>query len=164
MLRQYSDTLTTTLDRLQAFLKEHEGMFNRQQDFEDQCGCYFNVIELETVHLNRLRRRFFQRMQRFDSMRDGLLSSSSLREARRSTKQGDNIGILTMVTVAYLPLGLASNMFSMSVVTPPWFMWVAWVAAAAMLAMLTFTFAFRNRITWRWPMASLRIQSLERRK
>jgi Mg2+ and Co2+ transporter CorA len=146
MLRQYHDTLSTNLDRLQEFLNETTDVFGKQDDFEDQCGCYLNIIVFEITHLNRWRRRLQQRMERFESMRDGLLNSSALRESRLLTKQGDDIGLLTMVTVVYLPVGLASSIFGISGSLPPAVMWYAWLGTSAFLSVATACFAFRKKV------------------
>lgn len=72
MLRQYHDTLVTTIDRLEAFLKHHHDLFTIDESFDDQCGCVQRIFDLELTHLKRWRLRLFQRMQRFDAMRDGV--------------------------------------------------------------------------------------------
>ena len=126
MLRQYHDTLATTLDRIQDFLKQNEDIFKDQKDFQDQCGCYHRIIENEISHLNRWRRRLNERMQRFDMMRDGLLNVSVLRESRRSTQQAADIGILTKVTVCYLPISLASGIFGLSSIPAERTVWLWW--------------------------------------
>ncbi len=72
MLRHYHDTLVTTLSRLQAFLKEYKELFAIDESFDDQCGCVERIFEREIIHLTRWRVRLFQRMLRFDAMRDGV--------------------------------------------------------------------------------------------
>lgn len=146
MLRQYHDTLSTTLDRLKNFLRENKHFFEDQKDFEDQCGCYYNIIENEQTHLERWRCRLYQRMLRFDSMRDGLFNATALRESKRSTKQASDIGVLTYVTVAFLPMTLAASILSMSSVTPAAITWICWAGVSAVVGLATFYFAFGRKI------------------
>lgn len=147
MLRQYHDTLATTLDRMQDFLRPNEGIFSDQKEFQDQCGCYLRFIEIEFTHLNRWRRRLHERMQRFDMMRDGLLNVSVLRESRRSTQQAADIGILTKVTVAYLPWGLASGIFGLSSIPAEKTVWIWWTVVSVVLGVVTVYFAFLHQKT-----------------
>jgi Mg2+ and Co2+ transporter CorA len=145
MLRQYHDTLSTTLDRIHDFLKQNEDTFNYQKDFQDQCGCYMRIIDIEYTHLTRWRRRLHERMQRFDMMRDGLLNVSVLRESRRSTQQAADIGLLTKVTVLFLPVSLASGIFGLSSIPPERTVWLWWALLSVVLSLATFYVAVGHK-------------------
>ena len=153
ILRQFHDTLSAHLDSLDAFL-DGTRYFETQTpkpEPNEQWRCYFDRISREMVHLQRWRRRLLQRAQRFHDMKDGILGASALFESRRSTKQGDDIGTLTNMTVAYLPFNLAASIFSISTSTPKGLVWAYWVITSVILGFVTFYFAFwkRSRNYWR---------------
>lgn len=156
--RQSHDTLSTTLESLHAFLTDNEAYFEKiGEDGADEWRGYFGILDTEIAHLTMWKRRLQQRMRRFEAMKNGLVSYSALEESRRTTRQGSDIGILTNMTVAYLPFNLAAAMFSLSGKTPPGRIWVYWAVISSILGLFTFYFAFRRRVgrsvrLWRiWP-------------
>ena len=64
MLRQYHDTLSTTLDRLEDFLDKNSTLFTPDETFANKCNCTLTFIETEMSYLSRWRQRLHQRMQR----------------------------------------------------------------------------------------------------
>ncbi|KAL8753071.1 MAG: hypothetical protein Q9184_005535 [Pyrenodesmia sp. 2 TL-2023] len=63
----------------------------------------------------KLRDRIERKRQEIQSLSDGLFSASSVAEGRLASEQNGNIRLLTMVTIAYLPLTLASSIYGMDV-------------------------------------------------
>ncbi|KAL8650470.1 MAG: hypothetical protein Q9226_005130 [Calogaya cf. arnoldii] len=55
-----------------------------------------------------LRDRIERKRQEVQSLSDGLFSASSVAEGRLATEQNGNIRLLTLVTIAYLPLNLVT--------------------------------------------------------
>ncbi|KAJ4169491.1 hypothetical protein NW754_016520 [Fusarium falciforme] len=54
-----------------------------------------------------------------ENLRDQLFSGSSIKESRRAIEQGDNIRILTMISMIFLPLTFVTSVFGMTVFTIP---------------------------------------------
>ncbi|KAL8949144.1 MAG: hypothetical protein Q9222_004725 [Ikaeria aurantiellina] len=61
-----------------------------------------------------LRDRIERKRQDIQSLSDGLFSASSVAEGRLASVQNGNIRLLTMVTIAYLPLNLAASIYGMN--------------------------------------------------
>lgn len=144
MLRQYYDSISTTLDCLDQFMSENQDLYDQQDDFEDRCGCYKTILSYQIIHLARLRRRFLERMQRFESMRDSLLAASMLRENRQFNRQSQDIELLTKVTVTYLPFSLAAAILGMSETIPKKSIWCFWLLLAVALVVMTFYPAIKH--------------------
>ena len=79
-------------------------------------------------------------------MRDGLLNSSAVSETRRSIGQASDIGVLTYVTIMYLPFSLASSIFGISTTFAQSYIWLYWMAVSVGLCVFTFYFAFGRRL------------------
>ncbi|KAH6900206.1 cora-like Mg2+ transporter protein-domain-containing protein [Thelonectria olida] len=54
-----------------------------------------------------------------ENLRDQLFSGSSIKESRRAIEQGDNIRILTMISMIFLPLTFVTSVFGMTKFTIP---------------------------------------------
>lgn len=54
-----------------------------------------------------------------ENLRDQLFSGSSIKESRRAIEQGDNIRILTMISMIFLPLTFVTSVFGMTAFTIP---------------------------------------------
>ena len=148
MLRSFHDTLTTTIDTLEKLTSDNEDMYEQQDNFEDSCGCYQIIIDNQKAHLTRIRNRFFERMQRFESMRDSMMTASLLRENRQATQQSSDIELLTKATVVYLPFSLAAAFCGMSEQRPPYDVFSLWVCISALLGAATFFPAFKLWSLW----------------
>lgn len=150
MLRSFHDTLSTTLRCLDAFKAKDEkdkDLFADQDSFEDRCGCYQIIIDDQAAHLTRIKEHFFERMQRFESMRESMMAASLLRENRQAKQQSQDIELLTKVTVIYLPFSLAATVCGISEKTPPKNVVGFGFIFAMLIAMPTFVYAFNN--VWR---------------
>ncbi|EKG16111.1 hypothetical protein MPH_06677 [Macrophomina phaseolina MS6] len=128
----HTEKLTMTVQAIRRLRDTLENLIAAWDAFEGG-----DVVHLETKgsdeylrkwgeHLAEARKgisqlRFFrkllaQKLDLFQSKLDGLVNASALRESATTTRQGENIGILTKMTVLYLPLSLATGVFSMSVI------------------------------------------------
>ncbi|KAH8904541.1 hypothetical protein BR93DRAFT_883002 [Coniochaeta sp. PMI_546] len=67
------------------------------------------VLELDTMHKKNERTR-----NEIFSLREQLFSGSSVRESRRAIEQGDNIKILTGVSMLFLPLTFVTSVFGIT--------------------------------------------------
>ncbi|KAK5937635.1 hypothetical protein PMZ80_010255 [Knufia obscura] len=143
MLRSFHDTLLTTLNTLDKLKEQNEDLFKQQDNFEDRCGCYELIIDNQAAHLTRIKNHFFERMQRFESMRDSMMTASLLRENRQATQQSQDIELLTKATVIYLPFSFAAALCGMSTEKPPATVWLLWFCFVAPLTLVTFLPAFK---------------------
>lgn len=96
------------------------------------------VMSASYVHFKSFWRRS---LIHFSNMRDGLVNAQALRESSSATLQGQYIKRLTIITVIYLPLSLATAIFSMSMWSGASVLyWVYWVAVALLIvALIVFT-------------------------
>ncbi|KAM5355686.1 hypothetical protein ACJ41O_002332 [Fusarium nematophilum] len=77
--------------------------------------------ELEKVvhELGEVLKRNERTRKEIENLRDQLFSGSSIKESRRAIEQGDNIRILTMISMIFLPLTFVTSVFGMTVFTIP---------------------------------------------
>ncbi|KAL9595379.1 MAG: hypothetical protein Q9219_006481 [cf. Caloplaca sp. 3 TL-2023] len=73
-----------------------------------------------------------------------LFSASSVAEGRLASEQSGNIRLLTMVTIAYLPLTLATAIYSMTVL-PPSAGIVSYVVVTVIMCTITYVLVFYIR-------------------
>jgi hypothetical protein len=71
------------------------------------------LLRRHRCELTRYVESLDERRVSFKEMRDGLHNDSSLLESWRATKQGNDVGILTNMTVLYLPFSLVAGVFSL---------------------------------------------------
>ncbi|CAF3576032.1 unnamed protein product [Fusarium graminearum] len=78
-------------------------------------------LELDKVvqELTDVLKRNERTRKEIENLRDQLFSGSSIKESRRAIEQGDNIRILTMISMIFLPLTFVTSVFGMTVFTIP---------------------------------------------
>jgi CorA-like Mg2+ transporter protein len=52
------------------------------------------------------------KIRQVTGLRDGISAVTNVDDSRTTIKQGNNIRVLTLITIAYLPLGFATSLFS----------------------------------------------------
>ncbi|KAK7422667.1 hypothetical protein QQX98_001455 [Neonectria punicea] len=72
--------------------------------------------ELDKVvrELGEVLKRNERTRKEIENLRDQLFSGSSIKESRRAIEQGDNIRILTMISMIFLPLTFVTSVFGMT--------------------------------------------------
>ncbi|KAG7421247.1 hypothetical protein ACKAV7_001194 [Fusarium commune] len=77
--------------------------------------------ELDKVvqELTEVLKRNERTRKEIENLRDQLFSGSSIKESRRAIEQGDNIKVLTMISMIFLPLTFVTSVFGMTVFTVP---------------------------------------------
>ncbi|KAH8735193.1 hypothetical protein BGZ61DRAFT_279721, partial [Ilyonectria robusta] len=72
--------------------------------------------ELDKVvrELGEVLKRNERTRKEIENLRDQLFSGSSIKESRRAIDQGDNIRILTMISMIFLPLTFVTSVFGMT--------------------------------------------------
>ncbi|OCL12573.1 hypothetical protein AOQ84DRAFT_372958 [Glonium stellatum] len=99
-LRQFTDLLASTIKTCNNFQSGYMSLFNvgsiKLMEWWQGYITSFNdsVLELEALHMI-----MSQKLELFNSMLDKLVSASALNESTQATRQADNIGILTKMTV-----------------------------------------------------------------
>ncbi|KAH8693491.1 hypothetical protein GQ44DRAFT_695114 [Phaeosphaeriaceae sp. PMI808] len=63
-------------------------------------------------NLESLRSRFTTQLETVKALRDGLFNASALIESRASTKLGENVKLLTYVSIFYLPLAFCAALWA----------------------------------------------------
>ena len=101
----------TQVQRLLSLLRAHPPPAGRHpRDFDARLRKqHAGLAKLET-----LRARFAQKREEAAALRDGLFSASAVIESRTSTKLGENIKLLTFVSIFFLPLSFCTSLWSIS--------------------------------------------------
>ena len=76
-----------------------------------------NDVERELQELESIRKLNYEKMKEINALRDNLDSGTSARQAQQipiSTLQGQNIRLLTYVTIFFLPLTFVTSVFGMT--------------------------------------------------
>lgn len=74
------------------------------QDYAKCMGALRQELDREVKNLEIVRKRNEKTRDEISSLREQLFSGSSVKESRRAIEQGDNIKILTVVSMLFLPL------------------------------------------------------------
>jgi CorA-like Mg2+ transporter protein len=77
------------------------------QDIDD-------AIEQLEAKVARIRKRIGE----VKDLRTGLISASALFDSRTAVRQGENIRLLTYITILFFPLSFATSIFGMQIMTP----------------------------------------------
>lgn len=98
------------LDRLSQLLRANPPPVGRSsRDFEARLRKQEGAL----AKLEALRVRFTQKREEAVALRDGLFNASAVMESRMSTKLGENIKLLTFVSIFFLPLSFCTVSFSL---------------------------------------------------
>ncbi|KAK2808031.1 hypothetical protein FQN50_005113 [Emmonsiellopsis sp. PD_5] len=118
--------------RLEIFLAHEKNLISRLKSagFDDPfCtvedaskmeGTVYRVndmakeIEIQVNRLRNLEARFDRFQRRAQILRDGLFNASSVVESRAATQLGENVRLLTYVSIVYLPLGFCAALWSIN--------------------------------------------------
>ncbi|KAL8906265.1 MAG: hypothetical protein Q9207_002139 [Kuettlingeria erythrocarpa] len=102
-------------EHMEVTLRSIDGIVLMTQDLghgRDFDACK-KVTDLYQKKFEHLRDRVERKRQEIQSLSDGLFSASSVAEGRLATEQNGNIRLLTLVTIAYLPLTFAASVYGM---------------------------------------------------
>ncbi|PVH79529.1 hypothetical protein DL98DRAFT_655454 [Cadophora sp. DSE1049] len=123
-LRVFNDRLSASLSQIQKAQEAMERTVKQEagQQHVDLLQEYNNVIEeFEKRYgmLSDVQIRTQLKISQVTGLRDGIStvtnvedSQTALRDSKTTIKQGNNIRILTYITIAYLPLGFITGLFS----------------------------------------------------
>ncbi|KAB8276290.1 hypothetical protein BDV30DRAFT_235745 [Aspergillus minisclerotigenes] len=129
-LRRLRNSLARLIATWAAFDMNNSVYFNLDTDgaLYDKFRECFQQIRQSTAELATQQMVLEQRIEMLEKMSGVLVNASSLSESITATRQGDNIRLLTYITIVYLPVTLVTGAFSMNQVSSdiPW--WKYWVA------------------------------------
>ncbi|KIW63806.1 hypothetical protein PV04_08778 [Phialophora macrospora] len=144
-LREFRDILSGSIRAWDNFESNYIRLFEtpRVPKLHDFLQEYIVQIRVSVFQLKDLHALMSQKLDKFNSMRDGLVNASALKESAEATRQGNNIGILTRMTVLYLPLSLATAVFSVTMMPGSNWLWLAYGFALCLTTVAT-VYAARN--------------------
>ncbi|KAK2836977.1 hypothetical protein FQN49_006531 [Arthroderma sp. PD_2] len=97
-------------------LKDTEGapLYPDEYDPLPTIDDIFPRIEPQIRRLEQLDAKFKGLLERTQKLRDGLFSASSVIESRAATDLGENVKLLTYVSIFYMPLGVSAAVWSIN--------------------------------------------------
>ncbi|KAI9670852.1 MAG: hypothetical protein M1817_003737 [Caeruleum heppii] len=108
------ETISCWADFRQTGLgKLHDGRM-ADEDWLSTTRSIDKAIEMLTEKLEWVQRKSAE----VRNLRDGLIGASSLFDSRTTVRQGDNIRLLTYVTLLFLPLSFCTSIFGMQTILP----------------------------------------------
>ena len=156
LLRRFHGQLYKTIQSWEAFAVDELQNFHVESEVLNSLwGDHAASIFSDISELRDMQITVEQWIQSIDREKDDLVNASALRESQNATTQSQYIRLLTIITVIYLPVSLATSIFSMSMIheNMPWYYWVV---AVLTLCTLTFSVAFSSLLAsaWRWVLRS----------
>lgn len=147
ILRRLRNGLAQAIAALIAFDNNNTVYFDLDADghLQDKFRECFSHVRQHTAELEALRMILEQRIEIMEKMSGVLVNASSLAESITATRQGDNIRLLTYITIIYLPVTLVTGAFSMNQVANEVAWWKYWVSLVC-LTCLTVAAAFGSQI------------------
>lgn len=110
ILRRLRNGLAQAIAALIAFDNNNTVYFDLDADghLQDKFRECFSHVRQHTAELEALRMILEQRIEIMEKMSGVLVNASSLAESITATRQGDNIRLLTYITIIYLPVTLVT--------------------------------------------------------
>lgn len=138
ILRRLRNLLAKLVTTWNAFEMNHSIYFDLYKSgvLYDNFRERFYHIQGRIAELQALHMILEQRIETMEKMASILVNASSLAESINATRQGDNIQLLTRITIIYLPLTLITAVFSMKQVPDNVAWWKYWVS---LVVFTTFT-------------------------
>ncbi|KAJ5396514.1 tumor suppressor protein LOH1CR12 [Penicillium cosmopolitanum] len=153
-LRRLRNLLARVIATLVSFDTNNSVYFDLQAEgalYDRFRECFDQVRQL-TAELASTRMILEQRIETLEKMSDVLVNASSLAESITATRQGDNIRLLTYISIIYLPVTLVTGIFSMNQVSGENAWWKYWLCLICFTAG-TISMAFGVQIVisrWRY--------------
>ncbi|KAL7810052.1 hypothetical protein V8C44DRAFT_124175 [Trichoderma aethiopicum] len=130
MIAAYVDTFTDDVwsgahPLLWPYPPSSSSSSQQQQSAEAAAGYAARMAllrrELDKVvsDLGEVLKRNERTRKEIENLRDQLFSGSSIKESRRAIDQGDNIRVLTMISMLFLPLTFVTSVFGITEFTIP---------------------------------------------
>ena len=88
--------------------------------YRDKMAALRRELDKVVSELHEVLKRNERTRKEIENLRDQLFSGSSIKESRRAVDQGDNIRILTMISMIFLPLTFVTVSWNPFPLSPPW--------------------------------------------
>lgn len=113
MMASYIDTFTDDFwDGIHATLWPHSAPDTPQaESYRERMSFLRRDLDKAVRDLGDVQKRNERTRKEIENLRDQLFSGSSIKESRRAVEQGDNIRILTMISMIFLPLTFVTVSF-----------------------------------------------------
>ncbi|KAJ9232409.1 hypothetical protein DTO166G5_4729 [Paecilomyces variotii] len=116
--KMFDEALTATIDTWFDFRQNSLHCLNDgrmpAKDWEDSIRSIDHAVEKLQEKLLWIRKKSIE----VRDLRDGLFGASSLFDSRTTVRQGDNIRLLTYITLLFLPLSFCTSIFGMQTLIP----------------------------------------------
>ncbi|KAL4970938.1 uncharacterized protein BDV14DRAFT_194724 [Aspergillus stella-maris] len=151
VLQLFSNQLIKTLEAWDEFSDKHLHIFHPDETpaaFLPKLSSHLESLDTDISELRFMYQTISRQIIAFESKRSNTLNTSALVEARASNAQADNIGLLTKVTVFYLPLGLTTAGFSVAFIPSDldWRIYIGSLVGFTLLSvMISFNLAWLKR-------------------
>ncbi|RDW66529.1 hypothetical protein BP6252_10164 [Coleophoma cylindrospora] len=118
-LRVFEDRLTASITQIQHAQDAMDRILKQEatQQHPDLTQEYINVLEVFEKQfgvLSDVQVRTRLKIRQYTGLRDGTSTITNVEDSKTTIKQGNNIRILTYITICYLPLGFVTALFSIS--------------------------------------------------
>ncbi|KAF1962112.1 hypothetical protein CC80DRAFT_487649 [Byssothecium circinans] len=146
-IRLFRDRLASTIRAWEDFYSHKGGLFEVESIKlyswwqTDVTAITESISDLKEKH-----ELMAEKLEQFRSMRDGLVNASSFRESAEATRQGNMIGILTRMTVLFLPLGWVTAFFGIPLLPHTLYLWIAYCGVLVVAILGTLYFARRPKL------------------
>jgi hypothetical protein len=116
-----------------------------------QFDTLVNEVDSTAEVIKDIQQRMKDRLDTVQALRDGLFNASALMESRISTRLGENVKLLTYVSIFYLPLGFCAALWAVpnimeSTTRTPFI--ITSVAVAAVTYLIVFNIGNLAGILW----------------
>ncbi|KAI9370227.1 hypothetical protein BJX61DRAFT_544848 [Aspergillus egyptiacus] len=128
-LRRLRNLLARVIATLVSFDDNNAVYFDLDSEglLFDQFRDCFDQVRQYTAELATVRMVLEQHIEMLEKMSDVLVNASSLSESITATRQGNNIRLLTYISIIYLPVTLATGIFGMNQVDERSAWWKYWL-------------------------------------
>ncbi|KAJ5759384.1 tumor suppressor protein LOH1CR12 [Penicillium odoratum] len=150
-LRRLRNLLARVIATLVSFDANNGVYFDLETDgaLYDRFRECFDQVRQFTAELATTRMVLEQQIETLEKMSDVLVNASSLAESMMATHQGDNIRLLTYISIIYLPLGLVTSIFGMNQVSSESAWWKYWLCVFCLTSgTITVTIGLQRIIPW----------------
>ncbi|KAF7586685.1 hypothetical protein BBP40_008491 [Aspergillus hancockii] len=106
---QYRKACVEPALRLCSLTTEHH-----LKESDKALRMYESLATESCSELQSLRQAFHEKLEQITVMRDGLFNASAVMESRASTRLGENVKLLTFVSIFFLPLSFCTSIWSIN--------------------------------------------------
>lgn len=138
----FDDTIHETIAAWKKFSEESLPGLRDYRIPDDVWNRSITEINVAIAELEKKIERIRSRAEEVKDLRKGLISASALFDSRTSVRQGENIRLLTYITLLFLPLSFATSIFGMQFMGSAKGYLYAFVSVLPAVTVLTALFVF----------------------